>query len=77
MKFKRSTDLEWASQQRYSTPGPRTAYRVLRCFAYWRKPVLIVTDSPGAARQGATLNMGTEQNKVQFEARSRSGCRPR
>lgn len=32
------------------------------------KPVLTVADSTGAARQGVTLNMGTAQNRVQFEA---------
>ena len=32
------------------------------------KAVLTVADSPGAARQGAALNMGTEQNKVVFDA---------
>lgn len=31
-------------------------------------PVLTVADSPGAARQGVAINMGTEQNKVNFEA---------
>jgi hypothetical protein len=32
------------------------------------RPVLTVADSPGAARQGVAINMGTEQNKVNFEA---------
>lgn len=32
------------------------------------KPVLIVADTPGAAREGVALNMGTEQSKVIFEA---------
>lgn len=32
------------------------------------KPVLTVADTTGAARQGVILNMGTEQNKIQFEA---------
>lgn len=32
------------------------------------KPALSVADTPGAARDGATLNMGTEQNKILFEA---------
>ena len=32
------------------------------------RPVLTVADSPGAARQGVAINMGTEQNKVTFEA---------
>jgi hypothetical protein len=32
------------------------------------KPVLTVADSPGAARQGVAINMGTEQNKVNFTA---------
>jgi len=31
-------------------------------------PVLIVADSPGAARQGAAINMSAEQSKVTFEA---------
>lgn len=31
-------------------------------------PVLIVADSPGAARQGAAINMSAEQSKVKFEA---------
>ena len=31
-------------------------------------PVLTVADSPGAARQGAALNMGVVQSKVSFEA---------
>lgn len=31
-------------------------------------PVLTVADSPGAARQGVAINMGTEQNKINFEA---------
>ena len=30
--------------------------------------VLIVADSPGAARQGVALNMAVSQNKVSFEA---------
>jgi hypothetical protein len=32
------------------------------------KPVLTVADSPGACGQGVMLNMGTAQNRVQFEA---------
>ena len=32
------------------------------------KPVLTISDSAGAARQGVALNMITEQNKIQFEA---------
>lgn len=32
------------------------------------KPVLIVADTLGAARQGVALNMATEQNKILFEA---------
>lgn len=32
------------------------------------KPVLIVADSPGAAHQGAALNMTTGDGKVSFEA---------
>jgi hypothetical protein len=32
------------------------------------KPVLTVSDSPGAARQGVALNMLTEQSRIQFEA---------
>ena len=32
------------------------------------RPVLVVADSPGAARQGAALNMAVTQNKVTFEA---------
>jgi len=32
------------------------------------KPVLTVADSSGVAREGVALNMGTEQNKVVFEA---------
>lgn len=31
-------------------------------------PILIVADSPGAARQGAALNMNLEHNRVTFEA---------
>jgi len=31
-------------------------------------PVLTVADSPGAARQGVTLNMAVAQNKITFEA---------
>lgn len=31
-------------------------------------PVLIVADSPGAARQGAALNMTVAQNRITFEA---------
>jgi len=31
-------------------------------------PVLTVADSPGAAGQGAALNMGVAQNKITFEA---------
>lgn len=34
--------------------------------------VLTVADSPGAARQGAALNMAVEQNKVSFEANLRA-----
>jgi uncharacterized protein DUF4154 len=37
-----------------------------------RKPVLIVTDSPGAARVGAMLNMTVAQNRVTFEANRRA-----
>jgi hypothetical protein len=32
------------------------------------KPVLTVADAPDAALQGVALNMGTEQNKITFEA---------
>lgn len=32
------------------------------------KPVLLVADSPGAARQGVALNMGTVGGRVTFEA---------
>jgi hypothetical protein len=32
------------------------------------RPVLTVADSLGAARQGVAINMGTENNKVNFEA---------
>jgi hypothetical protein len=32
------------------------------------RPVLTVTESVGAARQGAALNLAVEQNKVSFEA---------
>jgi hypothetical protein len=32
------------------------------------RPVLTVADSPGAARQGAALNMAVDQNRVTFEA---------
>jgi YfiR/HmsC-like len=32
------------------------------------RPVLVVTDSPGAARQGAALNMAVAQNRITFEA---------
>lgn len=32
------------------------------------RPVLTVADSPGAARHGVAINMGTERNKVYFEA---------
>jgi hypothetical protein len=32
------------------------------------RAVLTVADSPGAARQGVAINMGTENNKVNFEA---------
>ena len=32
------------------------------------KPVLTVADTSGVAREGVALNMGTEQNKVIFEA---------
>lgn len=32
------------------------------------KPVLIVADTPGAARRGAAINMVTEASKVGFEA---------
>jgi hypothetical protein len=31
-------------------------------------PVLTVADSPGAARRGVAINMGTEQSRVYFEA---------
>jgi hypothetical protein len=31
-------------------------------------PVLIVADSPGAARQGVALNMAVAQNRITFEA---------
>jgi hypothetical protein len=36
------------------------------------KPVLIVTDSPGAVRMGAMLNMTVAQNRVTFEANRRA-----
>jgi hypothetical protein len=36
------------------------------------QPVLVVTDSPGAAQQGATLNMAVASNRVSFEANLRS-----
>jgi len=32
------------------------------------RPVLTVSDTPGAARQGVALNMDTDQSKVTFEA---------
>jgi hypothetical protein len=35
-------------------------------------PVLIVTDTPGAIRSGATLNMTVAQNRVTFEANRRT-----
>ena len=36
------------------------------------RPVLLVTDSPGAARRGAMLNMTVAQNRVTFEANRRA-----
>ena len=35
-------------------------------------PTLVVTDSPGAARQGAALNMVVNQQKITFEANWRA-----
>jgi len=32
------------------------------------KPVLMIADSPGAARLGVTLNLSVNQNKITFEA---------
>lgn len=36
------------------------------------QPVLVVADSPGAAQQGATLNMAVAGNRVSFEANLRA-----
>jgi hypothetical protein len=36
------------------------------------QPVLVVADSPGAAHQGAALNMAVANNRVSFEANQRA-----
>lgn len=36
------------------------------------QPVLTVADSPGAAQQGVTLNLGVASNRVTFEANVRA-----
>ena len=49
-----------------SAQGMRSLARVLDELR--ERPVLTVADSPGAARQGAMLNLAVAQNKVTFEA---------
>ena len=49
-----------------STQGMRSFARVMDELR--QLPILTVADSPGAARQGAMLNMLVSQGKVSFEA---------